>query len=278
MSAPLPRALVINLVRATARLDFMARQMDLLGLAWERVEAVTPETMRPPPDDPVWQRWQRPLRETEMAGLASHLMAWRSVAEGTAPVLILEDDALLAVETAEHLSRWAGAGDMDHLSLETRGRLKTLGPAKGGRARLWQDRSGAAAYLLWPDGARRLIRAATAAPGLADAIICAAYDLRSFQAEPALAIQLDQCAAHGITPPLATTSQIDALAKPVRGGLGFRARRALAQLRMARRQFRVMGGATRRLVPPSDGIAKMAARVSHQATGQGTGQGAETDV
>ncbi|MEL6532797.1 MAG: hypothetical protein AAFQ06_07125, partial [Pseudomonadota bacterium] len=86
--------------------------------------------------------------------------------------------------TAEHLSRWAGAGDMDHLSLETRGRLKTLGPAKGGRARLWQDRSGAAAYLLWPDGARRLIRAATAAPGLAAQMIASARRSSSINARP----------------------------------------------------------------------------------------------
>lgn len=263
-----PRALVINLATATERLEFIARQCDLLGLAWDRLEAVTPDTLNPSPADPLWQRWERPLRATEMAGLSSHLRAWRRVAEGAEPVLILEDDALLALETASQLARWARLSGIDHLSLETRGRKKSLGPSQDGLARLYQDRSGAAAYLLWPRGAERLIVRASAAPGLADGIICAAYDIRSYQADPALALQLDQCAAHGIAPPLATRSQIDAERKPLPAasgdGAGYRLRRLRAQLRMAGRHLQTLGRASRREVAPSVGIAQMAQRVAKE--------------
>jgi hypothetical protein len=71
------RALVLNLAQATERLAFMAGQLDALGLEWERIEAVTPDTLDPPADDPVWHRWERPLRSTEMAACASHMAAWR---------------------------------------------------------------------------------------------------------------------------------------------------------------------------------------------------------
>jgi glycosyl transferase, family 25 len=101
--------------------------------------------------------------------------------------------------------------------------------------RLWQDRPGAAAYVLWPAGAEKLL---ARAPGLADAVISSAYNMRSFQADPALAIQIDQCEAHAIVPPIPVSSAILAVHRPSLDGLpalkraAFRYRRILAQLRM----------------------------------------------
>jgi glycosyl transferase family 25 len=74
------RVLIINVAHATERMAFMQAQMQALGLQWERVEGVTPLTLSPPAEDPVWHRWQRPLRTTEMALCASHAAAWRRIA------------------------------------------------------------------------------------------------------------------------------------------------------------------------------------------------------
>jgi glycosyl transferase family 25 len=247
------RALVLNLAEATERLAFMAGQLDALGLEWERIEAVTPDTLDPPADDPVWHRWERPLRSTEMAACASHMAAWSRIRELGEPCLVLEDDALLDRAVPDLLSR-LGAGKLafDHISLETRGRKKLLArnPEPGlPLRRLYLDRTGAAAYVLSPSGAKKLLTRASLARGLADGVICAAHELASFQADPALAIQLDQAWEFGLPTPFEVTSQIGAAPKPDKGGPAFRLRRLRAQLEQGLRQLRP--GTERCLVPPA---------------------------
>jgi glycosyl transferase family 25 len=120
------RVLIINVAHATERMAFMQAQMQALGLQWERVEGVTPLTLYPPAEDPVWHRWQRPLRTTEMALCASHAAAWRRVLELGQPCLVLEDDAVLASETPEFLTGAEAVAGIDHISLETRARKKLV--------------------------------------------------------------------------------------------------------------------------------------------------------
>lgn len=243
------RALVINTARATERMAFQSRQLDALGVPWERVEAVTPETLSPPSDDPYWTTWQRPLREVEKAVTASHRSAWARVADG--PCLILEDDALLMGGTRALLDQLTGVTDADHVSLETRGREKLVGRRHGSApmVRLWQDYSGAAAYVLWPAGARILLEESESQAGIADAIICAAYRLRSWQADPAMAIQFDQCADYGIDTPVATPSSVLAEPRPDGCTKAQRQRRIAGQLRIVARRLSLTGRATRRPVP-----------------------------
>ena len=119
--------------------------------------------------------------------------------------------------------------------------------------RLYQDRSGAAAYLLWPAGAKKLLNNASRAAGLADAVICRAYELLSYQLEPAGAVQLDCASTYGITPPIQTHSAIAAApeAEDNRWAPDFRLRRIGAQVRMGLRMLRYAGAERRevRLVP-----------------------------
>jgi glycosyl transferase family 25 len=255
------RALVINLASAGDRLALQAAQMRALRLPWERIEAVTPATLTPPATDPVWHRWQRPLRATEMALLASHRRAWERVAGLAEPCLVLEDDALLSASVPAFLAEVAPLSGVDHISLETRGRKKTVARVADRRApmrRLWQDRTGSAAYVVWPSGAAKLIAHAARQAGPSDAIISATYTLRSFQADPALAIQLDRCAMYGVAQPLPTSSSIDALRKPEAATAGystparaaFRLRRLAAQVRMGARQWLRPLTTARRHIPP----------------------------
>lgn len=247
------RAILLNLDTADARRGFMAAQLDALGLPWERIAAVTPETLDPPATDPAWHRWERPLRPAEMAACASHMRAWSRVRDIGAPCLVLEDDALLDRAVPGLLADLQAApGAFDHVSLETRGRKKVLArrphPALPLR-RLHLDRTGAAAYVLWPSGAAKLLARAERARGLADGLICAAGDLRSWQADPALAIQLDRAAHHGLASPLDVVSQIDGAPRPGKGGLPFRLRRLRAQVSQGLRQLRP--GTERREVAPA---------------------------
>ena len=257
------RVLIINMASATDRMGFMRAQMDHFGFDWERIEAVTPQTLDPPEDDPVWHRWQRPLRVTEMALCASHMRAWTRVLELDAPCLVLEDDAVLAVDLPGFLARVAPLPGIDHISLETRSRKKFVGfhmhPAAPIR-RLWQDRTGSAAYIAWPRGAREMLEHARDAGGPSDAIISSTYGMESYQADPALAIQLDQCAAYGVPQPIPTTSLIDAVKKPVAleryseaEQKAFRRRRVWAQVRMGLRQaVRLSKGIRRHILPAKD--------------------------
>lgn len=248
---------VINMAGATERMTFQAAQLTRLGLAYSRVEAVTPDTLSPPPDDPAWTAWERPLRDVEKALYASHRRVWAMIAAEDAPCLVLEDDAMLSARVPALLAALEGAGGIDHISLETRSRYKYVGKVAHPDLplrRLYQDRTGAAAYVLWPEGARILLGRPA---GLADAVICAAYDLRSYQADPALAIQVDQCGAYGLAPPIAVTSGPGSQPKPTLATYpaaqraGFRMRRVAAQFRAALRLVTTYPRATRKAVTPA---------------------------
>ena len=90
-------------------------------------------------------------------------------------------------------------------------------------------------------GAAALVARADRAAGLADAVICAAYDLRAWQAVPALAIQADQCARWGLAPPPGLESAISIVPRPDLADLpttearAYRLRRLGAQARMGLR-------------------------------------------
>ncbi|WP_416916241.1 MAG: glycosyltransferase family 25 protein [Roseicyclus sp.] len=190
------RALIINMASATERMGFMEAQMAALGLPWERIEAVTPETLVPPEQDPVWHRWQRPMRVTEMALCASHRVAWERVVALGAPCLVLEDDAVLAASLPGFLEAVVGLAGVEHISLEARGRKKLMGRRLHDRApirRLYQDRTGSAAYVVWPAGAAKLLAHARRAGAPSDALISSTYGMASWQADPALSVQLDHC-------------------------------------------------------------------------------------
>ena len=243
------RVLIINLATATARMALQDSQMEALSLDWERLEAVTPQTLSVPTGDPRWQRWERPMKATEIAVFLSHCMAWERVRAANAAHLIVEDDVLLAAEASMFLRRLEGEAGLDHVTLEVRNRKKLVGarhPSLPMR-RLYQDRTGAAAYVLWPSGARKLCSRAATHPGLADAVICDAYEMSSWQADPALAVQIDRCAVYGLPPPILTDSSTSAHSPPP-GRAVHRVRRLAAQLRMGLRHLSKIAVSERRWI------------------------------
>ena len=235
------QALILNLDREADRLAWQIEQVTALGLEPVRIAATTPATVTPPVDDTYWSTWERPLRTTEMACLCTHRAAWQHVVDTSAGCLVLEDDAMLEPGISALLQRISTNPVFEHVTFEVRGRQKVMAQAPHPDApvhRLELDRTGAAAYWLSPTGAARLLARTARRCGLADAVICAAKGLQSWQAVPGMAVQFDCALFYGLTPPFDVASTIDAERRPEDRSLRQRLRRVLSQCRMGVRQWR----------------------------------------
>lgn len=112
----------INLARATQRRHAMESQLQRLGLAGERIEAVTPadigEADRRRFCNARAFRW---LSESELSCCLSHVAALRRIARsGAAYGLVLEDDAVLSARLPAFLAAYdAAAPAIDVTRLES---------------------------------------------------------------------------------------------------------------------------------------------------------------
>jgi glycosyl transferase family 25 len=253
---------ILNLPSALERRNFQALQAERLGLDALFTDAKTPADI----PDSFFQAhafsWERPIKITEVACFMSHHQVWQQIAASHEPALVLEDDAILARNTPELLKVLSQLEDVDHVSLETRQRQKLLGrrfkSMAGMNARLHpllQDRTGAAAYVLWPSGARLLLgKFEQQGMGLADAFISSTYALKSWQTVPAFAIQADMALAYGVSCPIAPHSLIareKVPSPPTRNALHdlqLKWRRLRAQLRLAVRYLGCFWRARRQFV------------------------------
>jgi len=250
--------LIINLQSQKARLAFQLRQMEALGLAWERLDAISTQTLSEDTYQELANTWERPMRKTEVCCFLSHHAAWQIVQQRNRPCLILEDDALLASFVPHLLQDLEQRKGMDLVTLEVRGRKKIVGkialPSVDNVTLrpLYQDRTGAAGYILWPAGASKLLtKSSEGRAGLADAFISNLYSLSAWQIEPAGLIQLDMCEHYGVQAPTQTQSTISNSAKPLAeqgSRWRFKLRRITAQLRMAWRALTVLHKAQRRFI------------------------------
>ncbi|MDO4435409.1 MAG: glycosyltransferase family 25 protein [Cardiobacteriaceae bacterium] len=215
------KVLILNLDQSHERLKHQIQQAQALGLDWERLPAVSVSDI----DDETYRRlalsWQRPLKTTELACFLSHKKAWELVKKRNQPMLILEDDAVLAYDIAEILQEFHNLTEVDFINLETYNRHKILTRTpsqilKNHRYQLYRlgiDRSGAAGYVLYPRGARKLLDYLHQRPiGLADEFINDCEALYAFQIEPAAVIQSNLCEHFGIIPPAVHQSIIYHLA------------------------------------------------------------------
>ena len=215
------KALLINLKCSSERLEFQKKQLDSLNINYEIVEAIETSQI----DENFYQlnsmAWERPLRKSELACCLSHTIAWNKVVEDNKPYLILEDDALLNSDTFTALNTLGNYTNYDCINFETRNRKKIISKTKikvfknYTLSKIIHNKSGAAAYLLWPSGAKILLNYYTKhGAALADSIIANCDRFKHFQIEPALAIQIDCCDHYNIAPPLITASNISEQPKP----------------------------------------------------------------
>ncbi|MBD8554951.1 glycosyltransferase family 25 protein [Rhizobium sp. CFBP 8762] len=245
--------LIINLSSAKDRMAYQIGQMQRLGLAFERLDAVSSAQASAMRDPAYWNTWERPLRDNEKACMLSHVNAWiRVVAQGK-PMLIIEDDALLSNKVPALLQSLEGRTDMDFVNLEVRGKRKLMSrttlPEMPELRRLYHGRRGSAAYIVWPSGARKLLAATEKHAGLADALLSSAYYLHAYQTDPAYAMQLDMCEYYGLHAQLETASSIGDGGKPDYNiarslAVTYKARRIWGQIRILLRRIATCRRAT----------------------------------
>lgn len=244
-------ALVINLESAKERLRFQQKQLDELGINYQRWQANSVENLTDNEYEKWANDWQRKLRRTEVACFLSHYRAWQYIVDNKKPFLILEDDALLSQHLPRTLLGISANKHIkyDHITFETRGRKKLI--RKQGvdinndvaLHDLFLDKTGAAAYLLTPKGAKILIEQVHQyGAGLADALLCHTKILKSMQTVPALAIQMDMAnaydipnvfLAHAAKSNISTHTHEKPAPKQLGDAIRFKARRLLAQQQLA---------------------------------------------
>ena len=165
----------------------------------------------------------------------------------TGPTLIVEDDAVLADDVPELLRNLEHQSGLDHVTLEARGRAKLLGrhripvARKIALRRLYLDWAGAAAYVLWPAGAEKLLVRAGAGGATVDWLISTAFDLKSYQTDPACAVQLDMLNHYKLAKGIETVSRTGQGDTGERAGVLHAARKHVANFRRLVRRARYLG-------------------------------------
>ncbi|MDB4281569.1 glycosyltransferase family 25 protein [Paraglaciecola sp.] len=253
---------LINLDRAKERMAFQCQQFDRLGLRFSRLSADCPSHH----DNFVkyQQSWQRPLSYSEVCVFFNHKKIWERIIQESTPMLILEDDAYLADNTPELLKKIEGLTNIDYLNIEARGNKQKKLIAKNADYyldqtalfRLYQGRSGAGGYVLWPEGAKKLLAlVAQGKIGIVDKFINSSYLLNAYQLEPAILIQMDMCENYGLSVPLKTHSYIDSKIRnssDVFKNIKYKLRRLKGELKIAINFLRHLYYAEKRALRISD--------------------------
>jgi len=248
---------VINLPSAIERLQFQEEQLLSLTLDHQILSATSVNDINDETYKKHYFDWQRPLKNTEVACYYSHRSAWNKVIKTDRPALILEDDALLSQCVPKLLKSFADKKDVDLINLEVRGRMKFVSKigedivCNSKLFRLYQDRTGAAGYILWPSGAKKLLQHEEInGIALADAHISACTALTAYQVEPAAIMQLDQCDNYGILSTHSEKIKMSTVSRPnnAKGQAIFWIKRIVAQIKLGFRQLGLIRISQRRYI------------------------------
>lgn len=240
--------LVISRTDASDRRLFQSKQFEELGLSFSWIDAITPEKIKNFIDQNKMKRWERPLKDTEISCFLSHVVAWSHVSSLEQPCLIFEDDVCLSKKLPEFILHAQKLDFIDHLTLELHYKPKWLGRKIDISndikiSRLYQDRAGAAAYVLWPNGARILLNDfQNGSIALADAFISTNSLLASYQVEPVMAMQSEVLNFRSNSKRLIFPSIIQSKGSVVdqKGNYKYTMRRLNGQLKIAVRKCRAL--------------------------------------
>jgi glycosyl transferase, family 25 len=250
---------IITLASATQRRAFQEVQAQRLGFSpiWHPAMGVNDFS-----DEVFLQHafsWQRPLKKSEVGCFLSHLQVWQRIARSSGPAVVLEDDVILAdhwLEVVQHLSDFSRA---DLINLEAVGK-KQLAKSHIHNSyklqRLVLNSSGAGAYMLWPQGAAKLIqRYAKDGAALADVFINETRSLSAWQLVPTVVIQQCMLPYYGLPVQQEGASQIarEKFVSPTPPhwllALAMRWRRIAGEFRKGALKLGVLIGHERQFVP-----------------------------
>ena len=195
---------IISLASATHRRAYQATQAQRLGFEPRWSNAVGINDISDAFFHQNAFQWQRALKKTEVACFMSHLQLWQNIAQSDGPAIVLEDDVILGGDWLADVQLLATHPQADFICLETWGK-KTLGNSEIlghlKLRRLVLNSAGAAAYVLWPAGAKLLMaRYERCGVALADAFINQTNGWRIWQLVPANAVQMSVAPDFGLPP------------------------------------------------------------------------------
>jgi glycosyl transferase family 25 len=180
-------------------------------------------------------------------------------------MLVLEDDAFLSSDVPCQLKVLEKLENIDYVNLEARGKDQKKCVSKNIKEticdasllRLYQGRSGSAAYILWPSGAKKLLaKMEKRGAGIADKFINSDYSLLAYQVEPASVIQLDKCEHYGLVSPIQVDTSITNAKATVSLNankyLKYRLKRLYGEFKIGLNQLRNRRHFTRRPIVLSD--------------------------
>jgi glycosyl transferase family 25 len=189
--------LIINLDRSPDRLSFQRSQALRLGLRFERIPAADGVRLLHADFEQYAFQWLRPLSRTEVGCLLSHAACWWRVVELKRNAIVLEDDIVLAEETVAFLGQAKDVTGAVVVNLETRAKPRCISPdpvsTVGGQHvhELYRAVAGAAAYLVTPLAAARLLKGLPKKAALADVYLWGCSGIQYLQIDPALGVALD---------------------------------------------------------------------------------------
>jgi glycosyl transferase family 25 len=158
----------INVAARTDRRATVEKRLAELGIAAERIDAVTPPAIDPTLIarfcNPASRQWVTP---PELACTLSHQKFWQTIVDHNLPMaLVLEDDVLFSARLPEILQATPAAlAGLDIVRTETNWQDVCLGPAEGelvaGIAyhRYYTRRWGTWGYIATASGARKMLQA-----------------------------------------------------------------------------------------------------------------------
>lgn len=189
--------LLINLARRPDRLAFVRNQLDALGIAFERIDAIDGKAVDLGPGTKL-------ITPVERACALSHRKAWtRFLASDESHCLVLEDDVLVSPQTKCFVDDpQSFPKGMEILRLETRlqlselGRGRRCGPPGFKAHRLLSRHHGCAAYIITRAFAERAVRDLTTFAEPVDEVLFEVkspnyYPNASYQLRPGVCLQAE---------------------------------------------------------------------------------------
>ena len=253
------RILIINLAQCLDRRSFQEAQAERLGLEPTFLKACCKQELEDATYHQFRHTWERPMSRGEVACFLSHRQGWAAVAESGEPALILEDDTVLADDIKGLLNDLSGLAYAEKVNLGIRNQRKVV--AREGKKmesadyqlfRLHQERSGAHAYVLWPEGATKLLKLFDKKASLADKAF-GHSSLIQYQIEPAAAVQTGDCQKWAIPDELNVSSTIDGVPRTVAGlplktALAIKTRRFCSHFTVLRNRLCCLFSGTKRAI------------------------------
>jgi len=244
-------------LKNSKRREFQRKQFQKLNIDYEFIDAISSNDITENNFLKLCNDWQRPMKKSEVACYLSHQFVWKKVIESKIPTLILEDDTLISSDIYQLLKGFEKIEFCDLLNLANRGRKKFVSRrpifsnANYSVFKLYLDTTGAAGYILWPSGAKKLLDCeASKGLALADAQIYNCRSLKSFQVEPSPIIQLDMVGHYGIKYKFdeeISKSSVSSNAR-LKKNLSFQFKRIWAQLKLGLYQAKISFSATKRFI------------------------------